>query len=359
MTDLLKTALYEKHTALKAKMAPFAGFDMPLQYSSVKEESLAVRNNAGVFDVSHMGEFFVQGKDSVKFVDHMLTNDFAGASVGKAVYSPLCRENGTIIDDLIAYKLEDERVLICVNASNIDKDFQWFQKHVDKFDCSLSNQSQDYSLLALQGPKSEEILRKLEIFPAGEFVYYSAKDVSSPFGELILARTGYTGEDGFEIFGGHEAMANIWDKLLEEDVSPCGLAARDVLRLEVAYPLYGHELSDDWTPLDAGLKWTVQLKKESFIGKEFLETYKPKYRLAKLSLDKGIPREGYEVLNENDDKVGVITSGTMSVTTGKGIGIALIEKDKFPENKSFKIKVRANAIAANYHAKAFVAGGHK
>jgi aminomethyltransferase len=359
MTDLKKTSLFEEHEALKAKFAPFAGFNMPLQYTSVKEESLAVRNKAGVFDVSHMGEFFVEGKEAVKFVDYILTNDFAGASVGKAVYSPLCREDGTIIDDLIAYKLEDEKVLICVNAANIDKDFKWINDHVGKFDCSLTDRSQAYSLLALQGPESEDILKKAEIFPSDDFIYYSAKEVKTSFGDLILARTGYTGEDGFEIFGGHEAIKAIWSKLLELGALPCGLAARDVLRLEVAYPLYGHELSDDWTPLDAGLKWTVQMKKENFIGKDFLETYKPKYRLAKLSLDKGIPREGYEVLNEKDDKVGVITSGTMSVTTGKGIGIALIEKSKFPENKNFKIKVRANAIEANYHAKAFVAGGHK
>lgn len=359
MSDLKETSLFEEHTKLKAKMAPFAGFNMPLQYSSVKEESLAVREKAGVFDVSHMGEFFVEGKEAVKFVDYILTNDFAGASVGKAVYSPLCRENGTIIDDLIAYKLGDEKVLICVNAANIEKDFTWIKAQVEKFDCSLTNQSDDYSLLALQGPASEEILKKAEIFPSDDFVYYSAREISTSFGELILARTGYTGEDGFEIFGSHEAIRNIWSKFLELGALPCGLAARDVLRLEVAYPLYGHELSDNWTPLDAGLKWTVQMKKADFIGKEFFESYKPKYRLAKLSLDKGIPREGYEVLNSKEEKVGVITSGTMSVATGKGIGIALIDREKFPENKEFKIKVRANVIAANYHAKAFVSGGHK
>jgi aminomethyltransferase len=359
MDNIKKTSLHEVHLSLGAKMAPFAGYDMPLQYNSVKDESKAVRDSAGVFDVSHMGEFFAEGADAVKFVDYLLTNDFAKAEVGKAVYSPLCREDATIIDDLIAYKLSDKKVLICVNASNIEKDYSWFEKHAPQFDCKLSNQSEDFSLLALQGPKSEEILRALEIFPSEDFTYYSAREVQSPVGPLILARTGYTGEDGFEIFGNHDAIGSVWSQLMEKEVVPCGLAARDVLRLEVGYPLYGHELSDDWTPFDAGLKWTVKMDKENFIGKEFLSTYKPKYRLAKLSLEKGIPREGYEVLNSTGEKIGWVTSGTMSVATGKGIGLALVEKEKFPEDKLFKIKVRANELDANYHTKAFVAGGHK
>ncbi|MCR9205004.1 MAG: glycine cleavage system aminomethyltransferase GcvT [Halobacteriovoraceae bacterium] len=359
MSEVKKTSLHEEHTALKAKMAPFAGFDMPLQYESVKLEAQAVRQNAGVFDVSHMGEFFVTGKEAIKFIDYAITNDFAGAEIGKAVYSPLCRENGTVIDDLIVYKLEEERVLVCVNAANIEKDFNWLNKIVENFDCILEDHSNNYSLLALQGPQSEPIMKALEILDSNEFTYYSAKETETKYGKLILARTGYTGEDGFEIFGTHEGIKTIWKDLLSKGVTPCGLASRDVLRLEVGYPLYGHELSDDWTPLDAGLKWTVKMEKEKFCGKEALETYKPKYRLAKLSLDKGIPREGYDVLNHNSEKVGWIASGTMSVALSKGIGIALIERDKFPEDKAFKIKVRNNEIEANYHAKAFVAGGHK
>lgn len=359
MSDLKETSLLSRHQELGAKLAPFAGFNMPLQYSSVKDETKAVRETVGVFDVSHMGEFFVEGDEAVKFVDFMLTNDFAGAETGKAVYSPLCRENGTIIDDLIAYKLEDKKVLICVNAANIEKDYKWLEGHVDKFNCKLTDRSSDYSLLAIQGPKSVEVLKSLEIFPSEDFGYYSAKEHTCSYGDLILARTGYTGEDGFEVFGSHESIEKIWDDFMKADVVPCGLASRDVLRLEVAYPLYGHELSDDWTPLDAGLKWTVKMAKEQFMGKETLESYKPKYRLVKLSLEKGIPREGYDVLNDNEEKIGWISSGTMSVTLGKGIGIGLVERDKFPENKSFKIKVRANALDANYHAKAFVAGGHK
>jgi len=359
MTELLKTGLHAEHLALKAKMAPFAGFDMPLQYSSVKEEIIAVREKVGVFDVSHMGEFFVEGKEAVQFVDYILTNDFAGAEVGKAVYSPLCRENGTIIDDLIAYKLEANKVLICVNAANIDKDYSWIEKHVGSFDCKLSNHSDKFQLLALQGPQSEAILKECGVYPSEEFPYYSAKEFESSLGQVILARTGYTGEDGFEIFGNLELIQALWKKFMDLGVTPCGLASRDVLRLEVAYPLYGHELTDDWTPLDAALAWTVKKDKESFIGKNFLNEYNPKYRLIKLSLEKGIPREGFEVLNESEEIIGKITSGTMSVTLGKGIGLALIEKAKFPKNKIFKIQVRKNIIDADFHSNAFVTGGHK
>lgn len=340
-------------------MAPFAGFNMPLQYSSVKEEVIAVRETAGVFDVSHMGEFFVTGPEAVKFVNFALTNDFAGAAVGKAVYSPLCRENGTVIDDLIAYKLEEEKVLICVNASNIQKDFSWLKSLMNDFNCKLENHSSDYSLLALQGPSSQYVMEKLELKLGEGFDYYSAKEIASPIGDFIVARTGYTGEDGFEIFGNHRAIKILWSKLLKAEVTPCGLAARDVLRLEVAYPLYGHEIHDEVTPLDAALKWTVKADKASFMGKEALGSYKPKYRLVKLSLEKGIPREGYDILNSREEKIGTITSGTMSVTLGKGIGIGLVVREKFPEQKNFKVRIRKNTFDAQYHTKAFVNGGHK
>lgn len=359
MTDLKKTSLTDQHLQLKAKMAPFAGFEMPLQYTSVKEETKAVRNGSGVFDVSHMGEFFVRGKEAIKFVDYILTNDFAGADLNKAVYSPLCRENGTIVDDLIAYKLGQEEVLLCVNASNIEKDFKHINQFTQNFEVELTNESDDYSLLALQGPKSEEILKNIGFSSITDFTYYSAHKVILNDKTFIIARTGYTGEDGFEIFGSHEAIKTLWKSFLDNGVVPCGLAARDVLRLEVGYPLYGNELSDDWTPLDAGLKWTVRLNKHDFVGKAFLESYKPKYRLIKLMLEKGIPRSGYEVINDSGEPIGSITSGTMSVTIEKGIGLALVEKSKFPENKNFQIKVRSNNFPAQFLSKPFVTGGHK
>ncbi|CBW28087.1 putative aminomethyltransferase [Halobacteriovorax marinus SJ] len=358
--SLLKTSLHQKHVELGAKMAAFAGYDMPLQYSSVKEESIAVRNSIGVFDVSHMGEFFVTGKDAVAFVDYIITNDFAGAELEKAVYSPLCREDGTVIDDLIAYKLGSEKVLICVNAANIEKDWSWISSHTQGFEIELVNKSNDYSLLAVQGPKAQEVLKSIEIInDSDELVYYSAKELTRMNEQIIVARTGYTGEDGFEVFTSHEMAQTLWQKLLDAGATPCGLASRDVLRLEVCYPLYGHELNDELTPLDASLKWTVKGAKEKFIGKEALEGAVSKKRLVKLSLDKGIPREGYNILNMSDEVIGVVTSGTMSVELSKGIALGLVDRDKFPEDKKFKINIRKNNIEANYHAKAFVTGGHK
>jgi aminomethyltransferase len=356
---ILKTSLHEEHINLKAKMAPFAGFDMPLQYSSVKEEVLAVRNSAGIFDVSHMGEFFVEGPDAIRFVDFIITNDFINAEMNKAVYSPLCRENGTIIDDLIAYKLKNDKVLICVNASNIQKDWEWISTKVSNFNCQLSNKSNDYSLLAIQGPKSESIFKELALLNNNDFPYYSILESKYKGSDVIIARTGYTGEDGFEVFGSHQIIKTLWADFLKMNVTPCGLAARDVLRLEVCYPLYGHELNDEITPLDASLSWTVKLNKEAFVGKSSLTDYKPKYQLVKLSLERGIPREGYNVLNASNETIGKVTSGTMSVVTGKGIAFALIEKSKIPTDKKYLINIRNTNYEATLHSKAFVTGGHK
>jgi aminomethyltransferase len=357
--SIQKTSLHEAHLVLKAKMAPFAGFDMPLQYTSVKEEVLAVRNEAGVFDVSHMGEFLVTGPDAVNFVDYIMTNDFKNAEVKKAVYSPLCRDNGTVIDDLIAYKLAEDRILICVNASNIDKDWNWISSKTKNFKIDLKNLSDDYSLLAIQGPKAEPILKSLGILGNSDFPYYSILETAYEGEKLIIARTGYTGEDGFEVFSSHNFAKKFWNQLLNLGVKPCGLASRDVLRLEVCYPLYGHELTDEVTPLDAGLAWTVKLEKDNFIGKAALAEYKPRFQLVKLSLEKGIPREGYAILDSNNNTIGKVTSGTMSVVTGKGIAMALVEKDKNPKDKKYLINIRAANYEANYHSKAFITGGHK
>lgn len=353
------TSLHEEHISLKAKMAPFAGFDMPLQYTSVKEEVQAVRNHVGVFDVSHMGEFLVEGPDAIAFVDYIITNDFKNAEMLKAVYSPLCRDNGTIIDDLIAYKLSSEKVLICVNASNINKDWTWISSKVDHFKCSLKNLSDDYSLLAIQGPMAENTLKQIGILTSQDFPYYSILETTFQNEKLIIARTGYTGEDGFEVFSSHTFAKKFWKDLLGLGVKPCGLAARDVLRLEVCYPLYGHELNDDVTPLDSGLSWTVKLEKDNFIGKSALINYKPRYQLVKLSLERGIPRENYDVLDANNSPIGKVTSGTMSVVTGKGIAMALIEKEKNPKDKKYLINIRNTNYEAQFHPKAFITGGHK
>lgn len=354
----LKTHLYDEHVKLGAKIVPFAGWDMPVQYTSVKDEVLAVRQGAGVFDVSHMGEFFVEGDDAEAFADYIVTNDIQGATTGKAVYSPLCRENGTVIDDLIVYKLSPGRVLICVNASNIDKDFNWIKSKHQGFKCNLTNRSADFSLLALQGPKSFEILKPL-LNELPDLDYYSVYESAFEGESVIAARTGYTGEDGFEIFGGHETIKALWKKLMSLNVTPCGLAARDVLRLEVGYPLYGHELNDEVTPYDAGLGWAVKLSKTKFIGKESLMPKPSRYKLVKLILDKGIPREGYPVLNSQNETIGLVTSGTMSVVLNKGVAMARIQIDKVPSDEVVLVDIRQKAYLAHITKKPFVTGGHK
>jgi aminomethyltransferase len=358
MTNLFRTSLYDEHVKLGGKMVPFAGWEMPVQYTSVKDEALAVRNSAGVFDVSHMGEFFVEGKEAEVFADYLVTNDIIGAQTGKAVYSPLCRDNGTVVDDLIVYKLNPGRVLICVNASNIDKDFDWMKSKLSGFNCTLTNKSADYSLLALQGPKSYEILKPL-LRELPDLEYYSVHETQMGNSPVIIARTGYTGEDGFEIFGSHDTVKALWQKFMEKGVVACGLASRDVLRLEVCYPLYGHELNDDMNPYDAGLGWTVKGAKTKFVGKEALSTKPAKYKLVKLVLDKGIPREGYPVLNAQQEVIGVVTSGTMSVMTGKGIAFARVELSKAPTDEIYNIDIRQKAYPAQLVKKPFVTGGHK
>lgn len=354
----MRTHLHDEHVKLGAKMVPFAGWDMPVQYTSVKDETLAVRNEVGVFDVSHMGEIFVEGDEAEKFADYLVTNDILNAPTGKAIYSPLCRENGTVIDDLIVYKLSPGRVLICVNASNIDKDFNWMQSRHQGFNCTLTNRSDEYSLLALQGSKAFAVLREL-IPDLSDMEYYSVIETTFEQDQMILARTGYTGEDGFEIFGPHTAIKKLWQKLMSQKVTPCGLAARDVLRLEVCYPLYGHELNDEVNPFDAGLGWTVKLTKTNFVGKSALQDKKASYKLVKLTLDKGIPRDNYPVLNKNEEVIGAVTSGTMSVVTGKGIALARIQIDKVPQDEVFLIDIRNKSYPAQLVKKPFVTGGHK
>lgn len=354
----LKTYLYDEHVKLGGKIVPFAGWDMPVQYTSVKDEVLAVRRNIGVFDVSHMGEFFVEGPEAEAFVDYLVTNDILNAPNGKAIYSPLCRDNGTVIDDLIVYKLAQGRIMICVNASNIDKDYAWISsKHVG-FNCKLSNRSDAFSLLALQGPKSFETLKPL-LSELPDIEYYSVFETSFQGAPVTIARTGYTGEDGFEIFGGHETIKSLWQTFMSLKVTPCGLAARDVLRLEVCYPLYGHELNDEINPYDAGLGWTVKSAKTRFIGKETLASKPTNYKLVKLSLDKGIPREGYSVLNGQNEVIGTVTSGTLSVVLNKGIAFARIQSDKVPADEIYLIDIRQKSYPAQITKKPFVTGGHK
>jgi len=353
----MKTSLYEKHVELNAKIVDFAGWEMPISYSSLKNEILKVRNSCGVFDVSHMGEFFIEGKQACEFMDHLIPNDFQ-VPIGKAVYSPLLNHEGKIIDDLIAYKLSEQMVMICVNASNIDKDWKWISSihKNNKFDCKIFNRSDEFSLVAIQGPQSELILEKT-LGSVKELDYYEIKKLENSHGSFIVARTGYTGEDGFEVFGDHEVIVKLWDRLMNAGVTPCGLGSRDTLRVEVCYPLYGHELSEELTPYDCNLKWTVKSKVD-YVGKEAVDSSTPKFKLIKISLDKGIPRQGYKVFS-GKELVGLVTSGTMSPVISKGIALARVERSKTEGVKSYQVEIRGKTYDANYHIKPFIDGGHK
>lgn len=356
----LKTSLYSEHVALKAKLVDFAGWEMPIQYKNLKNEVQTIRNSVGMFDVSHMGEFFIEGPDAIDCVDKLVTNDVKNSKVLKAIYSPLCREDGTIIDDLIVYKISETKVMICVNASNITKDYEWIQEHVENFNCTLKDESENYSLIAVQGPNSFDTLKSISLgFELKNIDYYSLQMEKVEDSYIYIARTGYTGEDGFEIFAPHNYIKNLWRNLLEKNVEPCGLGARDVLRLEVGYPLYGNELNDKVTPYDSGLKWTVKMQKEDFIGKETLANYSPEFTLLKLSLEKGIPRTGYLVENREGQVLGEITSGTMSVTINKGIAIARVSKKMYSPGDNIFVNIRDKKYEAKVNKKPFVNGGHK
>ena len=324
-----RTCLYDKHVALGALISPFGGFDMPIQYSSIIEEHNAVRQHCGVFDVSHMGEVTVKGKDAEKFVNYIFTNDVTDAPIGKIYYGMMCYENGGTVDDMLVYKMGEQHFFLVPNAANVDKDWAWIQENAKGFDVELENLSEQYGELAIQGPEAEVVVEEVLGIPCKELVFYTCKTLELNGGEIIISRTGYTGEDGFEIYGSHDFIREQWDKLMASGrCLPCGLGCRDTLRFEVGLPLYGDELSADITPVMAGLSMFVKLDKENFIGKEALAAQKaegPKQRVIGIELkDKAIPRHGYAVLFEGE-KVGEVTTGYNSISTGKSVCMALVD----------------------------------
>ncbi|MBD8003552.1 glycine cleavage system aminomethyltransferase GcvT [Bacillus norwichensis] len=355
MTDLKKTPLYPLYKEFGAKTIDFGGWDMPVQFSGIKNEHEAVRKNAGIFDVSHMGEVIVKGNDSLDFLQKMMTNDFSKLKVGGAMYTALCYENGGVIDDLLVYKLGEEEYFLVVNAANTEKDFDWLKEHIAG-DISVENVSDQYALIAIQGPKAQSILQKLskdtDLNDIGFFKF--KQDVDLDGARAIVSRTGYTGEDGFEIYCQAEDAEKLWKTLLEigkdEGIVPCGLGARDTLRFEAALPLYGQELSSEITPLEAGLGFAVKLNKGAdFIGKEALKKQKEQGVERKLAgvemIDRGIPRTGYKVFS-GDSEIGYVTSGTQSPTLKKNIGLVLISSDYAEEGNEVEIEVRKKRLKA-------------
>ncbi|SDM26116.1 glycine cleavage system aminomethyltransferase GcvT [Chryseobacterium taihuense] len=356
-----KTALYDKHVSLGAKIVPFAGFEMPVQYSGVTEEHFAVREKAGLFDVSHMGQFFIEGAGAKDLLQYVTTNNVDVLENGKAQYSCLPNENGGIVDDLIVYKMDDEKYFVVVNASNIDKDWDHISKY-NTFDAVMTNASDDMSLLAVQGPKATEILQKLTKTNLSEIPYYNFT-VGSVAGvsDVIISNTGYTGSGGFEIYFKNESAEKLWDAILEagseEGIIPCGLAARDTLRLEKGFCLYGNDIDDTTSPIEAGLGWITKFDKD-FISKETFAKQKEEGINRKLVgfelTEKGVPRHDYPVVDAEGNIIGKVTSGTQSPMKKVGLGIAYVDKPYFKIGSEIFIQVRNKNIPAKVVKMPFV-----
>ncbi|MBC7646471.1 MAG: glycine cleavage system aminomethyltransferase GcvT [Pseudopedobacter sp.] len=350
LESLMRTPLHAKHLEKGGRMVPFGGWDMPVQYSGVMAEHLAVRSSVGVFDVSHMGEFCISGRGALEFLQFVTANDLSKLRVGRAQYNMLPNARGGLVDDVYVYRLNEFEYLMVVNASNIDKDFVHLSQLKAGFEATLENVSDQYALLAIQGPQAEATLQP---HTHTDLSNKKKNDVFSLelFGkEVLLARTGYTGEDGFEIFCNPQDSHALWDALLEHGATPCGLGARDTLRLEAGFPLYGHEFSEDLNPLETHMAWAVKTGKE-FYGKAALLERPLKHRLVGLELEgRGIPREGYRVLHNGKD-IGYVSSGTMSPTFKKGIALAFLERNlvfghDLEPGSSVQVEIRGQGVGA-------------
>lgn len=347
------TALTDTHIALGAKMVPFAGFNMPVQYEGVNVEHETVRTAVGVFDVSHMGEFLVEGPNALELVQYISSNDASTLTVGKAQYSCIPNDDGGIVDDLIVYRVKEETYLLVVNASNIEKDWNWINSK-NSFGAELKNLSDDYSLLAIQGPKAAEAMQSLTSVNLTEIKFYHFEIADfADIPHVIISATGYTGSGGFEIYCKNSEVKQIWDKVFEAGaaygIKPIGLAARDTLRLEMGYSLYGNDITDNTSPFEAGLGWIVKFTK-AFNNSEALAELKAQPLKQKLvafrMLDRGIPRQGYDIVDENGAIIGKVTSGTMSPSLKEGIGLGYVSAEYKALDSEIYIQVRKKALKA-------------
>ncbi|WP_318345885.1 glycine cleavage system aminomethyltransferase GcvT [Flagellimonas baculiformis] len=348
------TALFETHQALGAKMVPFAGYNMPVSYEGVNIEHETVRKGVGVFDVSHMGEFLVEGPKALELIQKVTTNDASKLTVGKAQYSCLPNETGGIVDDLIVYRVKEETYLLVVNASNIEKDWNHISKYNKEIGADMRNLSDDYSLLAIQGPKAVEAMQSLTSVDLSSIGFYNF--VVGDFAGIdyvIISATGYTGSGGFEIYCKNSEVKQVWDKVMEAGanfgIKPIGLAARDTLRLEMGYCLYGNDIDDSTSPLEAGLGWITKFTKD-FVNSEALAKEKeegPKRKLIAFQMEeRGIPRNGYPILDKDGNEIGKVTSGTMSPSLSQGIGLGYVPTTHSDLGTKIYIKIRINKVPA-------------
>jgi len=347
-------ALHSIHEALGAKIVPFAGFQMPVQYEGVTIEHHTVRNSVGVFDVSHMGEFLVEGEHALALIQKVTSNDASKLAIGDAQYSCFPNENGGIVDDLICYRIKENTYMLVVNASNIDKDWNWITTYNKNFNAKLTNLSDEYSLLAIQGPKAVEAMQSLTSVDLSSIPFYKFKvgDFAG-IDHVIISATGYTGAGGFEIYCKNSDVEQIWHRVFEAGksfgIKPIGLAARDTLRLEMGYCLYGNDIDDTTSPIEAGLGWITKFTKD-FVNATFLAKQKedkPTRKLVGFEMnEKSVPRHGYDIVNANGDVIGIVTSGTMSPSIGKGIGMGYVTTEFSSLGSLINIQIRKNAIPA-------------
>ena len=347
-----RTCLYDKHVELGALISPFGGFEMPIQYNGIAVEHQAVRTKVGLFDVSHMGEVTVRGKDAERYVQHIFTNDIAGAPVGKIYYGMMCYEDGGTVDDLLVYKMGENDFFLVINAANIDKDWDWMTRQAADFEIELENRSDFYGQIAVQGPESETTVETVLGLPCKELTFYTVKTI----GDVIVSRTGYTGEDGFEIYASHDYIRACWDKLISAGVQPCGLGCRDTLRFEVGLPLYGDELSAEISPVMAGLSMFVKLDKAEFIGREALLRQKTEGVARKLVgielADKAIPRHGYKVVKDGQE-IGEVTTGYRTISTDKSVCMALVDTQFAKLDTEVEIQIRKKTFPGKVVKKKF------
>lgn len=362
-----KTCLHDRHVASGALMAPFAGYDMPIEYGGLDAEHTAVRTNVGLFDVSHMGEIVVKGPDALAFVNHLFTNDAAALADGEVAYGMMCRPEGGTVDDLLVYRMSANEFLLVVNASNASKDLEWVLCNRSGYDVEVIDRCADYGQLALQGPNAEAILAKFTDVDLASMPFYTftvVADSECNGVPLIISRTGYTGEDGFEIYAAPSVIVDLWDKLTEAGVTPCGLGCRDTLRFEAGLPLYGDELDEDITPIEAGLGMFVKLDKpDGFIGSEALAHQKAQGVTRKLIglelVGQATARHGFEVLDLEGKPVGYITTGYNSLTLGRNIAMALVDAAYSPSGTQLQVKVRRKTIPATVIKKRFYTPKYK
>jgi aminomethyltransferase len=365
MDELKRTPLYESHLKLKGQIVEFGGWEMPVQYSGLVEEHNAVRNSVGIFDVSHMGEMEVRGKDAKRFVNHIITNDANLINNNEIQYAVMCYENGGVVDDLLVYKRDEDSYLLIINAGNINKDVSWMEKALAEgdFQVELNHISEATGEVALQGPKAEELLQKQTNFDLSTLKFFNFAEDIDIFGvSCIVSRSGYTGEDGFEIYASAGEIVKVWEGLLEKgeeyQIHPCGLGARDTLRFEANMPLYGHEMTEDISPLEAGFGFCVRLEKEEFIGMEALKIQRDlglKKKVVGFELvDRGIARAEYEVFNEDGENIGYVTTGYKSPTLGKAIGLAVVDIGYSSIGDEFMIQIRKKRVRSKVISRKFL-----